>query len=358
MSISDYNWESFNFPIKLTNISCEFEYHNFPSDSIIEIYRDEEFNFIGKIYGKTNNTKIAEYSHPFHQNVAGEFIEGENIVGYEINNNSKFQLQGCHVKNASFSPSGDTLLHSHFVIEIRMDFVIEINDSNEKETESLMEWFLTGRTTILFSRNTHYYDSERIKIRNGIDSAITSDASYKRMAWDFFLIELEKFSFIVQQVQNGIFPVWANGFIIEYRSSFSQIPSKEIRIAISEIVSFILGVEFIEIGYSEFNINNEVIRRLGNKPYGDNIISRCKRISMSPINYPTQYGRIDIESILNNLISAYLKLRDDFKFSTVLWKYWLARNSPVGINLPILSSAIEGLAESYLKFHNIIPKSN
>jgi hypothetical protein len=39
MSLKDYTWESFEFPITIINISCEFGRYNFPSESIIEINR-------------------------------------------------------------------------------------------------------------------------------------------------------------------------------------------------------------------------------------------------------------------------------------------------------------------------------
>lgn len=356
MNITDYIWESFQFPIKLTNISCELGRHDFPADSIIEIHRDEEFNFIAKIYGKTNNPKIGEYSHPDNKNKAGEFIEGENIVGYDINN-KKFLLEGCHVKNVFFTATNDPLLPLYFSLDIRMDFLTELSSNEEDNVEILMELFLTGKTSILFSRNTHYYDSIGLKLRKDIDGEIDGIRT-ERMAWDYMIIKLEEFSFIVQKVQDDVLPSWSNGFVIEYRNSFGKIPSEEIRIAIAEIISFMLGVEFMNIGCSEFNSNNELVSRYGIEPYGDNLIGRCTNVCMPPMRLPKKHSRIDAEDLLSKIVSNYLHLRKALKLNTVLWKYWLAKDSAIGINLPVLSSGLEGLAETYLKHNTLIPKSD
>jgi len=356
MSLKNYIWESFEFPITITSISCELGRHNFPSDSIIEINRDAELKFIAKVHGKTNDVNVGEYHHPSHQNKSGEFIEGENIVGYD-RNNTKFILKGCHVKNVSFAAINDPLFHSYFTLEIRIDHLTELLNNNQDNVECLMEWFLTGRTDILFSRNTRYYTPEGVRIRKDLDINIHEDKlSGVNICWDYMLIKLKEFSFVVQKVQNGITPSWANGFVIEYRNSLGKIPSEKNRIAIAEIISFMFGIEFMNIGYSEFNDNNEIIRRLGRQAYGNNLIARCKNFCMSPIEFPTQRGRIDTEDMLSQIVDTYLNLRKDLNLNTVLWKYWLAKNSAIGINLPVLSSAIEGVAESYLKLHNIIPK--
>lgn len=358
MSLKNYTWESFEFPITITNISCELGRHNFPSDSIIEINRDAEFKFIAKVHGKTNDVNIGEYSHTSHQNKSGEFIESENIVGYD-KNNSKFILEGCHVKNVSFIAINDPLFHSYFTLDIRIDHLIEFCNDNQENAECLMEWFLTGRTNIVFARNTYYYTLEGVRIRKDLDNDIYKDKlSGKKMCWDYIIIKLKEFSFVVQKVQEEFLPSWANGFVIEYRNSLGKIPPEKTRIAIAEIISFMFGVEFMNIGYSEFNNDNKIISRLGRQAYGNNLIARCKNFCMPPSKLPKKDMRIDAEDMLSQIVDTYLNLRKDLNLNTVLWKYWLAKNSAVGINLPIFSSAIEGLAETYLKHYKIIPKSN
>lgn len=176
---------------------------------------------------------------------------------------------------------------------------------------------------------------------------------HKGTARDFFFVEMNEFDFIVQKISSEFLPAWANGLAIEYRSTFKKIPPQGIRTAISELAGFLLGTPLIPVGSTQLDSQNNVTGRIALNNRQKDIVHLCSSVWLSPIRY--DHGR-NIETIFAKLISTYLQLEQDLDLSNVLWKYWIARSLAIGTNLPILSSALESLAENYLEKNNLKKK--
>jgi hypothetical protein len=86
-------------------------------------------------------------------------------------------------------------------------------------------------------------------------------------------------------------------------------------------------------------------------PWGDNVVSRCQSPAYLPAPTDDYLDSNRAEITLNELIIPFLAQHKTLRLSDCLWKYWIAKYSPLGINLPILSSAVETLAERVLKAH-------
>ena len=52
---------------------------------------------------------------------------------------------------------------------------------------------------------------------------------------------------------------------------------------------------------------------------------------------------------MNSLLPKYLELMDELELNDIMWRYFEATELTIGINLPILSSAIESLANRYVR---------
>ena len=356
--IKDYEWESFDFPLKLTSVTSEFGYYNFPTNSVITIKRDELFNIKATIEFTSQDKNACEYKETGNYvEEAGQFIEGENIIAYSSTH--KYILKDCTVAGYSIPSYDQISLSMYFVADLLIYSITEINKNDDDDTvNSVVDWFLTSKSGIMYQRKTDRLSAGTIlKVRKEIDEEdpTTDIRDFRGGSWDFFFVELDEFSFIVQETPKELLPEWAYGICIEYRKSFKTIPSEETRRAISEIISFSLGIELIKVGTSEFNSNKKAIRRYAHKLLGDNIIDRCQKGRLSPMHFKRIYARDDIEDGLKDIIPTYLKLRNPLGLNTAIWKYWIGRNAMIGTNLPIMSSSIEGIAEKYLKYYNKLP---
>jgi hypothetical protein len=132
---------------------------------------------------------------------------------------------------------------------------------------------------------------------------------------------------------------------IEYRKNFGTIPDFEQREAISEIVSFVLGIQLLSVGFTEFDCEDRIVRSVAKYSLGGPYTRFvCETVQDSPFDLGIK-GYIKntrkIEEILSDLVPKYLALRDKLNLKHALQKYWLARNLPIGANLPVLSGALE-----------------
>jgi hypothetical protein len=87
--------------------------------------------------------------------------------------------------------------------------------------------------------------------------------------------------------------------------------------------------------------------------WGDNVIAKCSKRASPPVDvnlYMTDWLKLEV--VINQLLPKYIELREKLRIKDSLWKYWIACDSSVGTNLPIYSSAVEGLANMYLQEHS------
>lgn len=83
-------------------------------------------------------------------------------------------------------------------------------------------------------------------------------------------------------------------------------------------------------------------------PWGDNIYATCKSNELEPIQYG--YPNLDrFEIDIAQLLPEYLKVREELKLKEALWRYWIARTSAIGTNLPIFHSGLELVSKAWYK---------
>jgi hypothetical protein len=110
-------------------------------------------------------------------------------------------------------------------------------------------------------------------------------------------------------------------------------------------LSFLLGSKIKHIGHSIVDNEHLIEANLYN-------ISKWKiTSSMPPIRFNNKYEWGDFSWLLNQFLDSYLQLRNQLPIDDALSRYWIARNTPIGANLPILASALEMIAESYSKIN-------
>ena len=290
---------------------------------------------------------------PNIEKVKGTFITSETVTGYSKDGLFKYKLSGIVLGASNSTYISVDNPSVKFQADLMVSKIEKIFIGYDTAIESIQEWYLTGKTDVNFPRSTsRSVDKSFKRLRDGTDPEdefrlVKSSGS----GMDHLVVKFSDTSFIVSKVPNEYGPDWSFSIAIEYKQSFSRIPNEEEREAISELVSFVFGNQLLKIGQTSYDGSLSLSVQEYQNPWGDNVVSRCQRLGFPPVeigNYH-DWGRVEI--LLNELVSNYLIQRKPLRLKNALWKYWLAMYSSLGTNLPILSSAVETLAEQILNNH-------
>ncbi len=350
----DYlEWESIQWPLTFSRIKCHKGIYDLPAESNVNIARNDEYGLTGTISGMVDGSRNIEYKGG--ENIhAGEFMELEILSGsksgYETITLEGILLGGTKKVGPSGTPRGNFSFSSKFRCS-KAEY--KINGSEEDKVETLLEFYLTSGTQFFWPRATRRVAvTTGAKIRIGTDEDLEEPVETivheEGNANDHFIIETPEYHVIVQQVSQEFLPNWSSGVQLEFRSSAKGIPRPEDRQGIAEIIGFIMGTQLIKIGENHIG-DSGIMKKIAFSPISDNIVSRCSSQARPPINIGSYENWGKIELVINELLPKYLEKRTTYNLPDVLWKYWIATDLPVGTNLPILSSAMETLAESYIK---------
>ncbi|MCT4562377.1 MAG: hypothetical protein N4A41_13490 [Crocinitomicaceae bacterium] len=333
--------------------------YNLPKNSMLKISRDDVYKLNAVLTGEVQNDRDLEYKIDGRTPIEGELIKGDKICGYDCYGNIEYTIERFLLKNINSRYTGmPPNIMINFQSSVMLASIDEKFSEDTRPVSSILDFYLSGKINMLFPRSTDRAMEERYsKSRHSIDPEVKKpkhiSANTHGASRDYFYIETSDFNFIVQMVDNGFLPDWANGIQIEYRTDFKKIPSELEREAISEIVSFVLGTHLLKIGESHIDASNNVLYRKSMNPWGDNVISKCSSSASPPISLNDHEDRDKIERVLKKLVPKYLELRENLGFKDVLWKYWIANELAIGTNLPILSSALESLAERYIESNDL-----
>lgn len=159
-------------------------------------------------------------------------------------------------------------------------------------------------------------------------------------------------NFIIHEVPSGIVPDWSKKIGIEYRKDFGRIPDSKEREAIREIVSFIMGRNLLNVGYTQFNEDAVAIEEVAARPGIEHIKRICGRGDFPPIRIDSHKEPYQFELLLQGLIPKYLNLRFKVNLPHSLWIYWRAFVLPIDVKLPMLGRAVEILADAWFEYKN------
>jgi len=343
-------WEVLKPNEEITYLTFESSIYKFNENCVIRFSRNNQYNLTGTISGITKTKDELGWNS---DNIKGTFISGETIIGYSTNRLFKYKFSGVVLETVESS----TISVNPFAVKFQASFIfhkVEKSFVNLKtQTVSIHEWFLTGNLDISFPRTTVRSVHKSFKrLREDIDieeefTPLKSNSNSR----DCLFVKLPDISFIVSKVPEEFGAKWSSNISIEYRQSFGRIPDEDEREAISELVSFIFGNQLLKIGQSSYNNSASLTLQEYQNPWGDNVVTRCQRPASPPIRIDNFQDKERVEILLSELLIPYIEQRDSLGLKGALWKYWIAKYSSLGINLPILSSAVETLSAQILKKH-------
>lgn len=348
MHLNHLEWESLTWPIRITHVNCEPNIDNIPDDAIFEIYRERDHKLQGKVTGIRRGISTAED----FQN--SQINSSTTVFGYSLDGNRKYKINDVVLGNFTLQHTklqGETL--EHFSQDVCLSSIEEI--FTDIQVSCLCEYYLSQRLDVFFPRRTSRKQTNNyFKIREDQDKEAAPSFVDNSSGWssDYMKIQTKDFDFIIQK-DSQYSPNWADGIIIEYQEDFRGIPPIETRIAVAEIVSFALGTHLLNIGTTELNSENFILRRKACSPWGNDVTIKCRQPATPPIDIFGYRKKEVVESEITNLVNRYLAVHKDLDLSGILWRLWISRMTPIGTNLPILSSALESLASNYLDVNSL-----
>lgn len=337
----------------ITHLIFENGLYGLNSNCIIRFQRDDQYRLVATISGILAHSNDLD----IHEKIKiGGFVPDETVTGRSFNNLYEYRLYGVHIGGTSnFTPVSmeDTTVRFNselLVYKIERKYVYPHVDQSER----LQEWFLSGKPDIfIFPRSTEReLKISHSRIRAEIDrEQQPTPGNTRGSSRDHLIVKMPTYSIVVAEVIKQYGPEWSHSISIEYKRGTGCIPEAEEREAISELVSFVLGVQLLKVGHSEYDTLHQLLSQSFQSPWGNNIINKCQQRGLAPTSFKSHEEWLKVETVLNQLLPSYFTLRKSLDLKGVLWKYWLAKEAPIGTNLPILSSALEGLADKVLKSH-------
>lgn len=340
-------WELLEDDYEIINPTIEQMLPGIPHK--ILLYRNEEYKLEAKILGKLPSPTLITNQN---SSSPGEIIPSFNITGTIVRDRISYLMKGCHLGKSSINYEGlDTASpDARFETELILQQVRLIFQENKPE-KWLTEWYINGvQSGFILWRSTSRRLEETFSREREVTKYKTFTSGWSEShSLDYAYIDCDDFSFILHTIPETFGPKWSNNIGIEYRDEFGGIPDREKRIAISEIVSFILGKHLLNVGYTSFDEVGNPIDKVAINPWGDNIRHLSQSANILPIQISTEAKRGTIEVDLPPLIKAYLENREILKLNEVLWRYWIGSELPLGSNIPIMANGIEILMKYWFK---------
>ncbi len=337
------NWVELDTELLIPSID-NLDFYNLDRLLECKVYRDSNYKLMCTMIGERSNFDNEDSLQ------SPKINKGITILGHNNYGTVDFTLEKCFLLHEQVSLKEN-------LMEITLTFKVEQikkaqTSLKESDGETLIEWYLNGTNNIVYPLITKTkFESFTYLQRSGIDDENPRKVAYnntENSSYNYALIDCGEFKCILFSLDKKIGPDWSINIGIEYRKEWG-IPSPETRVSVSEILSFIMGTQLLNVGYSFYDSNYYIIDAVSINPWGDNVVSRCRSSKQTLIGL--EYDDIAYEQALelSELASQYIKIKDELRLNDVLWRYWIAKEMPIGTNLPILASGLEILVNTWLK---------
>jgi hypothetical protein len=342
-------WEFFDFPIEIVNIAALDGIYDFGPTCSIVIWRNDDYKLQAKISGyllKPTKFEIGTEAGP------GNFAVLETITGYRNDRLFRFTLHECVI--AGWNQKGIIYPNLGIPFEAGLTFDYFTTEfvfgDEQMEPTSQVDWYIGNQFDVSFPKRTERKLQKtlrrtRVNREQDDDEMILNSSG---SGWDWFAIDIPGVKCCVSQVPKQFGPSWAKCLAIEYRKSDGFIADENVKRAIKNLVGFLIGTELFPIGTAIF-CGHSIISQSACSPLISGTQAYCSKSASPPIQLNRQYEWGNIEFLVNSMLPHYLTLMDELELNDILWRYFEATELTVGINLPVLSSAIESLANKYIR---------
>jgi|GEM_PF-4916219 len=155
-------WESFKFPVEISNLRFEKNHHALAAACSIAIWRDENFKLQAKLKGYTlYPNKLRNIPR---EDGPGNFAAQDVITGADTFSNLTFVLDGCLIVNFSIEGIEYPGLGLPFTAKILFDSIKSEGTSVIDQNHLVQyDWFISGRLNLLFPESTARFYQEGVQ---------------------------------------------------------------------------------------------------------------------------------------------------------------------------------------------------
>lgn len=338
-------WEADIFPLKLYNLVFSGGGYTVHAPIDCSLFRNQDFGLTCEVLAPFEALKKIKEDFIGKGNI----VQGFTIQAVDAEGNT-YTLKNCfiHIRESS------SALGYPARREISMKSVSVRRKQTETGEAKKLNWYLHGGCRAHFKGITFRKNSAPFsKLRVGIDpyedtvENFTSGSSSK----DYFTLRYPSHECIVAKVPKNLVPQWANGLCLEYHGN--QIESSEEKAELfCDFLSFLFGTELLYIGHTVL-AGDQVIETYHTTPHED-ALQEQMITPMPPVHFNLQYKWGNIDWLTQQLFPEFQRLYKPLKLDKVLSRYFHARSMPLGVNIPVLTTAFEILAVSYLKFMQLL----
>lgn len=344
---SDLEWEAFSFPLMITDLSSDNGMFGFSGNSKLMLERTEDFQLKGTING---NVSTVSSLRTVNRVGKGNIIVGENVRGKDHLGNS-IELQDFHI--LTFDIDSITSDQASFEVTASVSAgLLTIRTAAAKEATSTtrFDWFICSDISAHFWGTTRRtLLPERTKVRQGIDKITqTQEANlFGSYTKDYVTVNTEECQFIIAKVPAIFVDKSLTPLCFEFRQDGEfHIPPEDYIDSIAQLVSFLLGNKLIKCGYSL--VENGHVHTAVFFSLDKDSLRFSAKVAMPPIRFNTRYDWGDFAWQLNKFVPQYTQQEKVIKLGAALERYWISKTLSIGVNLPLLSNAIEIIAGDFL----------
>lgn len=324
-----------------------------PGTTHVQLRRSDDFTLIGSASGEFPD---AEAFRSFRREMVEGVPSGTLSCGASIehsDDDESARIDGAYIhRHATKITPGQ----GRYDLEFETALGVSSFRWQKKEAAAawLTDWYLNGPRDFVWTRcssrkgEVHYerkwnrHDDEQAKRFPGIQ--------HEPLAFDHLHVESSLGSIMIHKVPDRFGPSWSQNIGIEYeKRADGTFPDDEIRRAIAELVSFVVGRRMMHVGSTTFDELGYPVAVMAQQPWGENVRAVCEMQALPPINVSQVRGGASAEQVLGALLPRYLELRTRLRLGDALWRLWLGNEAPLGIDLPIYSAGLDMLAAAWFK---------
>lgn len=345
--IPHLEWEAVKFPITMNQIQFERASYDLSDDSVITVLRNDCFALDGTLIGYTKNP--AAFNENFFVG-KGNIISDDVVMGYDGLGN-RVLLKGVIVH--SFETNSLDYGNGNWKVYAKVDmdrlevFYAELGNLAE---EYRANWYLYSSPGEFYDKSTFRAPNKRQRVKGNESVNNMRDFSAgASMSRDHTTVSYLNNEFTIAQVPKYFLPKSIDAISIEHKEN-----EKNLLINLEHLVSFLFGTQLFKVGYTIYStdkVSRSVCYSLSNST-----IKVIGKTAMPPVRFHKhkQHEWCDFPWLLRTLLPKYMKLADNLKLNGVIDRYFIARNMPLGTNLPILANAVEVICFNYLKYNQIL----
>ncbi|WP_304047040.1 hypothetical protein [Methanobrevibacter gottschalkii] len=306
----------------------------------IYLKRNEKYEILLDITGKVNqhdSEEIKKLNQPVDIHFKTKF--------------HTYDLFSCHIiKNNMTFPQNE--YNVVFKVQNVERF---INKYSDNEEYFIKEWYLNStQDSLIFKRGTSFnIKKEFIKIRDISKNSELNilDESMPDSSLDSLFLELNDYSILLQEVPQKFGPDWSKNLGVEYQKELN-IPPKDIREKIVEIISFLMGRFLIKIGETHYDKDWNIINDSCQSPLIPiqiDLKQICKKSDLSCIDFYEGFPLLNIvEERICYIVNNYLN-EDEMDLSYVIHQLLLSMIVPVEAEIVMIGACLDKLSEIWFK---------